>query len=111
MQWCAHNSSERFLAMEIFEIGLDKEHKIYGMSMCQSHLFGTDIGSAAAGIGEFGLSSYWLFCCYGMPAASKLAPKDKTLQRFLRWLQKQPAPVAGSTGISVSDLSVCNNMG
>jgi methyl-CpG-binding domain protein 4 len=63
--------SEKFLSMPVFDVGLDKERKIYG-------------------IGEFGYSSYLIFCRYGTEGGGAEAqPSDKTLQGLVRWLKSQ----------------------
>ena len=67
--------SEKFLSMPVFDIGLDKERKIYG-------------------IGEFGYSSYLIFCRYGTKDGGAQAhPSDSTLQALVRWLKSQSGGV------------------
>lgn len=60
--------SEKFLTMEEFNCGLEKEIKIYG-------------------IGEFGVDSYLIFCA---GEGKKITPSDKNLRAFTTWLKSVP---------------------
>ena len=61
--------SKRFLTMSpMFQVGLTKELKIYG-------------------IGVFGFDSFNIFCRdYG----GEMSPADKNLQSYCRWRKQQP---------------------
>lgn len=80
------SSSERFLEMDEFDCGLDKETKIYG-------------------VGEFGVDSFRIFC---RGEGTKMNPSDKALRAFTDWLKRTaPAPDStdGGSGIS-SDIDI-----
>lgn len=64
--------SQRFLEMPVFDIGLTKELKVYG-------------------VGEFGYHSYLIFC---RGQGRTLKPNDSNLQGYCRWLREnsQPGP-------------------
>eukprot|EP00947_MAST-08B_sp_MAST-8B-sp1_P002469 g2469.t1 len=68
--------AERFIEMPVFDVGLDKAVKIYG-------------------IGEFGVDSYKIFC---RGLGRTFTPKDRTLNSFASWLKRQPAEDASGEG-------------
>jgi methyl-CpG-binding domain protein 4 len=68
--------TQRFLEMPEFRVGLDKEHKVYGL-------------------GEFGIDSYLIFTQY--PAGCDMTPADKNLRAYCGWLKSSLAGGAVKT--------------
>lgn len=71
--------TERFLTMDAFDCGMEKEVKIYG-------------------IGEFGVDSYRIFC---RNEGCDMTPADRNLRAFTSWLKDSQA----NTQRSITDAS------
>ena len=60
--------SQSFVSKPVFEIGMSKELKVYG-------------------VGQFTFDSYCIFC---RDMGREMAPDDSTLKTYTSWLKKQP---------------------